>query len=291
MIKPMRNQPASWNLTEDYYRSIEEGYDALAPSYDQDIGSNPVGQRMHAVFREVLRAAFSGCQKVFEIGCGTGTDALWLARSGLEVVATDISQEMVGLVREKARAEGLADRIQVAKLRACEIAGLAREHGRESFDGGYCHAGALNMEPAIQCVPAQIQQLLRRGGAFVCSVINKTSLFELLFYSLVLRPRKAFRRLGNVIPIPISRSPPLNQYVVPARFYSPSEVVSMFRPGFALEALQGLQIFLPPANLADYYAAANPLFSPLEVLEAHLSKTPPLNAWGNHSIMTFRRTQ
>jgi SAM-dependent methyltransferase len=244
---------------------------------------------MHAVFRDVLRRTFSVGQTVFEIGCGTGIDALWLARFGLDVVATDISQEMVEVTKKKAKVEGLSDRIQVAKLRASEIGLLAREYGEESFGGGYCHAGALNMEPALERVPGQISQLVHRGGAFVCSIINKISLFELLFYPVVLRPRKAFRRLGNVVPIPISRESPLNRYVVPARFYSPREVAGLFHPDFSLEALQGLQILLPPANLSMYYVALGPVFAGLEAVERRISRLPPMNAWGQHSILTFRR--
>ncbi len=158
------------------------------------------------------------------------------------------------------------------------------------FDGGFSHAGALNMEPAFELVPSQLRRLVRRGGAFVCSIINKISLFELLFYPLVLRPRKAFRRLGRTVPIPISREPPLNRYVVPARFYSPKDCATLFRPDFAFESLQGLQIFLPPANLARYYAALLAAFAPLEILEETLSRVPPINAWGHHSILTFRRS-
>jgi ubiquinone/menaquinone biosynthesis C-methylase UbiE len=285
----MRDQSISRIGDTEAYQHIANGYDLLAPSYDQDVGSNAVGQRMHAVFRDVLRHTFSEGQTVFEIGCGTGIDALWLARSGLDVVATDISQQMVEVVRKKAKAEGLANRIRVAKLRASEIALLTQEYGEESFGGGYCHAGALNMEPDLERVPGQIRRLIHRGGAFVCSVINKISLFELLFYPMVLRPRKAFRRLGNVVPIPISRESPLNRYVVPARFYSPREVAELFRPDFSLEALQGLQILLPPANLSMYYVALGPVFAGLEAVERRISRLPPMNAWGQHSILTLRR--
>jgi len=288
--KQTLNQSASRIADSDVYRHIAQGYDSLAPSYDRDVGSNPIGQRMRAVFRQVLSRTFLEGQTVFEIGCGTGIDALWLARSGVNVVATDISREMVELVNKKAKHEGLTDRVRVANLRASEIGVLADEYGEEFFDGGFSHAGALNMEPALELVPSQLRRLVRRGGAFVCSIINKISLFELLFYPLVLRPRKAFRRLGHTVPIPISREPPLNRYVVPARFYSPKDAATLFRPDFAFESLQGLQIFLPPANLARYYADLLVAFMPLEILEETLSRVPPINAWGHHSILTFRRS-
>ena len=91
----------------DYYQQVEAGYDRLAPSYDEDIGANLIGTRMRQVFRKALLRVFKPGQRVFEIGCGTGIDALFLARHGLDVVATDISREMVEQVLQKAKRAGL----------------------------------------------------------------------------------------------------------------------------------------------------------------------------------------
>ncbi len=278
-----------WKPERDFYQHIETGYDTLAPTYDEDIGSNLVGLRMRHVFQQTLLEVFRPGQRLFEVGCGTGIDALWLAHRGFNVVATDISDQMLAEVTQKANAEGLSQRLECRKLAAHAIGTLAEEFGEGRFDGGYCHAGALNMEPDILRVPGGIRSLLRSGGRFVCSVINKASLFEVIFYPLVLRPRKAFRRLGNTVPIPISRQAPLNRYVVPARFYGPNELREIFRDSFLAETVQGMQVFLPPSNLADMYSLLEPVFIPLQALEARLSRRWPFNMWGHHTILTFRR--
>lgn len=289
MKKVVMEPGPRWNSEEGYYRHLEKGYDDLAPAYDEEIGSNPIGNRMREVFREALLDVLGRGGLVYEIGCGTGIDALWLAHLGFEVVATDISQGMLNRLQAKAKTEGLSERIRCVKMAAGEIGALREDYGEEAFDGGFCHAGALNMEPELQRVPGQIWMLLKQGGPFVCSVLNKISLFELLFYPIVLRPRKGFRRLGNVIPIPISRKEPLNRFVIPARFYTPRDIVRLFGDGFAVESIQGLQIFLPPANLSDYYVVTKPLFAALEFLEDRLSRVRPVNSWGHHTILTFRR--
>src|SRR5688572_12252182 len=215
---------------------------------------------MRRILRRTLLGVFSPGQRVFEIGCGTEIDAIWLATRGVEVVATDISGKMLLQVDAKAAAAGLSDRIHCRQLAAREIGSLADVFGEHAFDGGFCHAGALNMEPDIGRVPDGIRRLLKQRGHFVLSVINKTSLFELLFYTFLFRPRKAFRRLDNIVPIPISRKGPLDRYVVAARFFSPHEVEQLFGEGFRVEAVEGLQIFLPPSNLADYFSAIAPIF-------------------------------
>jgi len=274
-----------------YYRHLERGFDDLAPTYDKDIAANEVTIRMRKIFRKALLEAFHPGRRVIEIGCGTGIDALWLAEQGIDVVATDISQGMVDRVTEKARAMALGSKLICRKLAAKDVGLLGQEFGSESFDGAYSHAGALNMEPELARVPAQLRPLLRETSPFVCSVINRTSLFEVLFYLGVLRPRKAFRRLGNPVPIPISRSGPLQRYVVPSRFYTPSETRRLFEAHFVLTRLQAMELFLPPANLTREYSFLKPIFAPLEALETQLSTRRPWNEWGHHTIFVFRRRE
>src|SRR2546425_10494320 len=286
--RPMMHRGTTPDSGQAYYRHLERGFDDLAPTYDKDIAANEVTIRMRKIFRKALLEAFHPGRRVIEIGCGTGIDALWLAEQGLEVVATDISQGMVDRVAEKARAMALGSKLICRKLAAKDVGLLGQEFGFESFDGAYSHAGALNMEPELARVPAQLRPLLRESSPFVCSVINRTSLFEVVFYLSVLRPRKAFRRLGDPVPIPISRSGPLKGYVVPSRFYTPRETRRLFEENFVLEKLQAMELFLPPANLTGEYSFLKPIFRPLEALENQLSTTYPWNEWGHHTIFTFR---
>jgi ubiquinone/menaquinone biosynthesis C-methylase UbiE len=40
-------------------------------------------------------------QKILEVNCGTGEDALWLSAQNYEVTATDISEAMIGVAKAK----------------------------------------------------------------------------------------------------------------------------------------------------------------------------------------------
>jgi len=44
---------------------------------------------------------------VLEIGCGTGTNAIWLAQQGFDVTAVDLSPRALALARDKAEAAGV----------------------------------------------------------------------------------------------------------------------------------------------------------------------------------------
>lgn len=55
------------------------------------------------------RAYLGAEDRVLELGCGTGTTALRLADAVADVTATDVSEEMVTIGREKATAQGIGN--------------------------------------------------------------------------------------------------------------------------------------------------------------------------------------
>lgn len=50
-------------------------------------------------------------ERVLELGCGTGTNAVYLARHGWDVTAVDLIDRAVEQAREKAEAEGVSVRV------------------------------------------------------------------------------------------------------------------------------------------------------------------------------------
>lgn len=278
---------ASEAAVEEPYGAIAHGYDRLASSYDAEIGRNSVGGRMHRIFQQELLRVFRPGDRVFEIGAGTGIDTLVAAAAGLEVVATDIAPQMLETLEEKARRAGLQGRIRTVELAAHRI-GELRALAQEPFDGGYSHAGAFNMEPRVAEVPGQVARLVRPGGHFILTSMNRTSLFEALFYGM-LRPRKGFRRLGGPIPMPISRQAEFQSTVVPVWSFTPGEVRRLFASEFELERQVGLQILLPPWNLAHYADRLSETYRAIEMIEERLKDRRPFHGWGNHVLQVFRR--
>ena len=48
--------------------------------------------------------------RVLDVGCGTGTNSIWLARQGFEVIGLDISGEAIGIARRRAEGQGVSCR-------------------------------------------------------------------------------------------------------------------------------------------------------------------------------------
>jgi ubiquinone/menaquinone biosynthesis C-methylase UbiE len=65
--------------------------------------------------------------RVLEIGCGTGTNAIWLAEQGFTVHAVDISPRAIELAEQKRRSAGASVRLTTANF-------LVDEIGDDAFD-------------------------------------------------------------------------------------------------------------------------------------------------------------
>ena len=53
--------------------------------------------------------------RALDLGCGTGTNAIYLARQGFEVTGIDISRRAISLAKRKVRSAQLADRVRVER--------------------------------------------------------------------------------------------------------------------------------------------------------------------------------
>src|SRR5919197_5976680 len=96
-------------------------FDAAARSYDADFTTSRLGVWLRHRVWHVLEAACLPGQHVLELGCGTGEDAVWLAKRGVSVVATDASAMMLSVADRKARQAGVADRVQLAQVDASRL--------------------------------------------------------------------------------------------------------------------------------------------------------------------------
>ncbi|MEW5961746.1 MAG: methyltransferase domain-containing protein, partial [Chloroflexota bacterium] len=244
------------------YGHLVAAFNRLAPRYDagDGPGGNEIMRWMRRENLALLQAAFPPGSRLLEIGCGSGEEALHLARAGYTIVATDLSPAMAAQTAARARAGGLAERVTALVVPAAHLAAL---HPPAPFDGAYASFGSLNCEPDLPCLAAALAGLLRPGAAFVCSVMGRWCPFELLWFLLHGQPRPAFRRLRPGWQL----APLVEGVTVPVRYFSAQDIAAVFAPTFTLERTLALPLLLPPPYLAGLYRRYQALFAYLEKWE------------------------
>ncbi len=105
--------------------------------------------------------------RVLEIGCGTGTNSIWLARQGFDVVGLDISGEAIAIARKRSDEQGVS-----CKFAACNFlkAGAGAGECVFAFDRGCFHS--IPGEKGRRTFTAQVAAALIPGGLWLSMIGN-----------------------------------------------------------------------------------------------------------------------
>src|SRR5262249_10543353 len=139
-----------------------------------------------------VRNVFHSGDKILEINCGTGVDAVYLARMGVEVLALDSSAGMVAVAQRRIQQESVGERVRLQQ-RSIEDLGSLENEG--SFDGILSNFGGLNCVPNLQKVGQDLARLLKPGSSALFCLLGRWCCWEFLYYLTHLQPSKAFRRV------------------------------------------------------------------------------------------------
>jgi SAM-dependent methyltransferase len=270
------------------HEDTARAFDAIAPDYDAIYGpkKNAVMTWMRRESLTLLKTTFPRGSTLLEIGCGTGEEAVALARAGRRVVAIDISPRMTALTQAKAREAGLGNRVVAVAMPAGSIDAL---RPMDLFDGAYASFGALNCEPDLLEFGRAMGRLVRPGGGFVCSVMARFCPFEVAWFLLRGRPRVAFRRLRRgwqSAPVAGRKSVEVS---VATRYLAGRDLKEVLAPAFDLERALSLPLLLPPPYLDGVFREHRRSFAFLERWERRLRHRWPWRLWGDHVVLVFRR--
>jgi len=264
------------------YSDLEAAFDGVAEDYDHHIFGNPVNLWLRNRSLAVMLQLFRPGQTVLEVGCGTGTETLSMARRGVKVVAVDVSSKMLDVLERKAAAEGLGDMVIPVHSRPYRIASDLSDRGFPTVDGAYSTYGAVNTDPRLPDFFQNLHSVVKPGGRLVLGVWNRYCLFEMVGYGLKGNYSMAGARFRN--PVPVGRS----RFCVASNAFSVSEVSQMLSGLFKQERTYGVCVFLPPSNLTKYLPPGG-LASFAKRADAALAASFPWNRLGDHFLGVYRR--
>ncbi len=259
-------------------------FDSIAAQYDAIEATNPILQWMRQRVYRVALAAFRPHERLLEIGCGTGTDALFFAQRGHQIVATDPSAEMLFLAREKISRAGYEQLVSFTQVGVEQMPRLIEDYGRASFDGIFSNFGALNCTRDLLGFAKCGLQLLRPGGKLLVNVMPPICPWEIFYYLLHLHPHEALRRWrGRTDNGGIAVR--VGERLLQTYYHPVGNLKRIFEERFEIVAQFALGVLAPPPYLARY----SWLFRSMRWWDEKMSGWPLLRDIGDHVVMVMRR--
>jgi SAM-dependent methyltransferase len=267
----------------DINRFAQNYWDITANHYDEVFPRTLVGRaQREAVWQELARSFCSG-QRVLELNCGTGIDALHLAEREIRIVACDISPRMIELARHRSSANKRGELIDYRVLATEDIARLANDG---PFDGAFSNFSGLNCVEDLSAVARNLSGLLKMDATVLLCMMGRFCLWEIAWYLTHGNPRKAFRRLKEG-----SAGYHADNARVRVFHWSVGKVARMFAPNFRLRQKIGIGVAMPPScaeHWANYFPRA---FNGLRRSDRWLGRIPVLRGMGDCVLLKFQHVR
>lgn len=259
-------------------------FDTEAATYDAGFTDTRLGRWLRDMVQARLADAFPSGSRVLELGCGTGEDAVCLARRGVGVVATDAAPHMVQVTAAKAAGAGVAERVMPLALRAEDVGALVGS-GRP-FDGAFSNFGALNCVADLGGVARALARLIRPGGRVLLTLMGPMCAWEMAWYLGHGQPRIALRRLR-----PGGVTTTIGGRRLAVYYPTPAAAARAFAPAFRVTRAQAIGALLPPSTLSHLVDRWPDAFARVATWDQRLAASRLLVALSDHYLLEMRRSE
>ena len=262
-------------------------FDAVATKYDLEFTTSVIGTIQRDVTHNLLKPIFSQGRKlkILEINCGTGEDACWMASLGNDVIATDISAEMVKVasVKAQSRKEEISKSGGTIKFECISFQDVSELLAQGPFDLIWSNFGGLNCvdRATLGQVAINLSKLLKSDGSLRIVLMARGCLWENLFYRWKGDKKAALRR-SQVVDANLGHGA-----AQPTWYYSSSELEEIFS-NLKLVDKKPVGLFVAPSYLEKWWQAHPVVASILVGLDKIFGSLSFLADYADHIYLSFK---
>jgi ubiquinone/menaquinone biosynthesis C-methylase UbiE len=259
--------------------TVADAFTAISGTFDETFEASPIIHRIRSRVYGLITESVPAGGRILDISCGTGIDAIQLARYGFIVDGIDISPGMVERARLKAHSENMTN----VSFRVASFEHLTA-FPDQLYECVFSNFGGLNCVEDLGNVALEASRVAKPGAWFIGVVMPNVSLWEIISGMARLKFRYAFRRLGKV-----TAATGFGRHSFSVYYHSPRSVASRFKAWFEVSNIIGLSIFSPPPS-AQSFLRRHPKFTALlERVDSAVESLPPFRSIGDHFIIIMKR--
>jgi len=261
-------------------------FDHIASAYNSVFARSAIGQfqrkRVWGYIENVL-PELKGFE-MLELNCGTGEDAVLFGEGGFNIVATDITEEMLKITQKKAEQFSMQNKISSHYL---DLDTFNETLFDKKFDLIFSNFGGINcINPeSLQTLLDKLPTILNPGGRFVGVVMPKFCAWETIFFLLRFQFKKAFRRFSAK-----QAFSDLHGTNVKTWYYHPAQLKAWSKDHFRLVSLQPIGLALPPAYLERFFSVKKRWLLRLNKIEKKLSKSSLFSGMADNYLIDLQLT-
>jgi len=218
---------------------------------------------------------------ILELNAGTGEDAIWLARQGYQVHATDIAPGMQEMLRQKVKSAGLEGSV-TNELRSFTDLGQLDQKG--PYDHIFSNFAGLNCTGELSVVISSFPDLLKKNGLITLVLLPKFCLWET---SLMIKGK--FKTATRRFFATNGRSARVEGEFFKCWYYNPSDIIKYSKRKFEVLCIEGLCTFVPPSYIEGFAEKHPATYARLVRLEEKWKSAWPWRSVGDYYIITLRK--
>jgi cyclopropane fatty-acyl-phospholipid synthase-like methyltransferase len=255
----------------------QASFNNYAQDYDAHFTNSFIGRAQRNIVHEYLATVLHQEMTVLEINCGTGEDALFLSPKCKSLRCSDVSENMIAVAKQKTKD---LDNCQV------EVRSIQRINTDITYDLIFSNFGGLNcLSPEeLKSFSKDCRSLTNPAGELVFVIMGRQCRWERFYFRRKGDTEKASRRESlSGLKTEINGSEFFTYY------YSPSEIIALFKGDFAAVKVKPVGIFIPPSYMEPFMRSRPVLFSGLKFLDRVFRGFSLLSDKADHYIIHFRR--
>ncbi len=266
------------NITE---QEAAAAFNQQSGTFDKTYSSNAIIRYKRKRVRDHVLQFLKPASHILELNAGTGEDALFFARQGHRVHATDIATGMQEKLKEKIRAYGLDS---LVTIETCSYTKLETLKNKGPYDLIFSNFAGLNCTNELEKVLGCFDGLLKPGGHVCLVMLPGFCLWESL---LVFKGK--FKTASRRFFSSAGRKAKIDGNYFTCWYHAPKKIRHILKEKYEMTGLEGLCTIVPPSYMENFAERHPRSFSFLSKKENRHKASWPWKYIGDYYIISFRK--